>query len=207
MSPRKKGKKQKEQSPRRNDRRTEEAILRAAERLFGRHGFTSTTVHDIAKEAGINSALIFYYFESKEKLYILLVERQQERLIGKLCRVLEGEGSAKERLGAFISLSSKLVLTHVNVHKILMREALGFGEEHNLPLKRYFEDILSPIEKVIREGVKAKEFRAVDPGIAALSLVGILRAFFTQKLIMGRTYGREVINAAVLDLFLKGIQS
>src|SRR4029078_8177484 len=43
-------------------------ILEAAERLFGAHGYEGTSVRDIAQEAGVNLAMISYYFGSKEGL-------------------------------------------------------------------------------------------------------------------------------------------
>src|ERR1043166_6846658 len=43
-------------------------IVLAAERLFAEHGFEGTSVRDIAQEAGVNAAMISYYFGSKEKL-------------------------------------------------------------------------------------------------------------------------------------------
>ena len=48
---------------------TEEKILRAAETLFLRKGFAETKTRDIADKAGINLALLNYYYRSKEKLF------------------------------------------------------------------------------------------------------------------------------------------
>ncbi|HSU49009.1 MAG TPA: TetR family transcriptional regulator, partial [Segetibacter sp.] len=53
-------------------------IIATAERLFSNKGFDGTSVRDIADEAGVNIAMISYYFGSKEKLMEALFERRSE---------------------------------------------------------------------------------------------------------------------------------
>ena len=55
--------------PRRDARRTREAILAAAQEAFSLHGYSDTGVRDITAAAGVNPALVSRYFGSKEKLY------------------------------------------------------------------------------------------------------------------------------------------
>lgn len=60
---------------------TKEALLDAARRMFAERGFDRTTVRDIAKLAGVNQALLFRYFGSKEKLFKAVMNRAgQEQL-------------------------------------------------------------------------------------------------------------------------------
>jgi AcrR family transcriptional regulator len=51
-----------------------EKLLRTALELFARHDFTSITIKDIAREAGFTTALIYYYFDSKEHLFRAAIE-------------------------------------------------------------------------------------------------------------------------------------
>ena len=52
----------------------EENILFAAEKLFAKNGFGSTSTREICKEANVNISMISYYFGSKEKLYERIFE-------------------------------------------------------------------------------------------------------------------------------------
>jgi AcrR family transcriptional regulator len=54
---------------------TKEALLTAARRVFAQRGFDRTTVRDIAKLAGVNQALVFRYFGSKEELFRAVMNR------------------------------------------------------------------------------------------------------------------------------------
>ncbi|MEG1029825.1 MAG: helix-turn-helix domain-containing protein, partial [Brevundimonas sp.] len=47
---------------------TREAILNAAEDLFSKHGFYGVTIREVAREAGVDTALVHYYFGAKKEL-------------------------------------------------------------------------------------------------------------------------------------------
>lgn len=55
-----------------------ELILAKAEKLIALKGFTATSIREIAKEAGVNIAMISYYFGSKEKLLENLLQTRME---------------------------------------------------------------------------------------------------------------------------------
>lgn len=62
---------------------TEERIKEAARKLFTQKGFAATRTRDIAEEAGINLALLNYYFRSKQKLFdLIMMENFQEFIKG-----------------------------------------------------------------------------------------------------------------------------
>src|SRR5215469_9187736 len=67
-----------------SDNSKREHILVIAERLFGEKGFDGTSVRDIAQAAGVNLAMISYYFGSKEKLLEALVAYRSDYVFGIL---------------------------------------------------------------------------------------------------------------------------
>jgi len=90
---------------RRDAAATREALLGAARELFATRGFERTTVRDIAAAAGVNQALLFRYFGSKEELLgavlagrgrALLEESSAERLLGDLLRQMFAEKPTPE---------------------------------------------------------------------------------------------------------------
>src|SRR3546814_7833693 len=75
---------------------TEEKIKEAARKVFTRKGYAAARTRDIAEEAGINLALLNYYFRSKEKLFHqVMIERMQE-LFGVLIPVMNDTSTALE---------------------------------------------------------------------------------------------------------------
>ena len=82
------------------DRRRQ--IIRSASGLFARRGYRGTTTREIAKRAGINEALLFRHFPSKEKLYWTIIEEQcgSRGRRQKLDRILDQGGSDLEIFSA-----------------------------------------------------------------------------------------------------------
>ena len=67
---------------------TEEKILEAASEVFTKKGFAGTRTRDIAEKAGINLALLNYYFRSKEKLFEQVMKIKVVLLFGKIFPIL-----------------------------------------------------------------------------------------------------------------------
>jgi AcrR family transcriptional regulator len=61
---------------------TEQKIKEAAKKLFTQKGFAATRTRDIAEEAGINLALLNYYFRSKQKLFDLIMMENFQQFVG-----------------------------------------------------------------------------------------------------------------------------
>ncbi|SEL91123.1 TetR/AcrR family transcriptional regulator [Parapedobacter koreensis] len=78
------------------DLSTEEKIKEAARQVFTKKGYAATRTRDIAEEAGINLALLNYYFRSKEKLFEIVIMEKMQLLLGKIGPVLTDEKTTIE---------------------------------------------------------------------------------------------------------------
>ncbi|QDA58946.1 TetR/AcrR family transcriptional regulator [Hymenobacter jejuensis] len=87
------------------DTSTEERIKEAARKVFMQKGYAATRVRDIAEEAGINIALLNYYFRSKEKLFDLVMLEKVQQFAGELRQIMLDEATSLrekvERIAAF----------------------------------------------------------------------------------------------------------
>src|SRR5216684_17159 len=90
------------------DLSTEEKIKAAAKKLFTQKGFAATRTRDIAEEAGINLALLNYYFRSKEKLFdIIMMENFRQFIQGIAMNVFDEKTSIGEKI-------EKLVIAYID---------------------------------------------------------------------------------------------
>lgn len=80
-----------------SDLSTEEKIKQAARKVFTQKGYAATRTRDIAEEAGINLALLNYYFRSKEKLFEIVILEKMHLLLGKIAPVLMDESTSIEQ--------------------------------------------------------------------------------------------------------------
>src|ERR1700744_1384339 len=78
---------------------TEEKIKEAARKLFTQKGFSATRTRDIADEAGINLALLNYYFRSKQKLFdLVMMENFQEFIKGITVNFMDETMTFEQRI-------------------------------------------------------------------------------------------------------------
>src|ERR1700754_697375 len=75
----------------------EEKIKEAARKLFTQKGFAATRTRDIAEEAGLNLALLNYYFRSKQALFEIVMMEKLQQLFGNLYPILDEEITTLER--------------------------------------------------------------------------------------------------------------
>ncbi|NLI99835.1 MAG: TetR/AcrR family transcriptional regulator [Bacteroidales bacterium] len=90
---------------------TEQKIIEAASKLFSRKGFAATKTREIAEEAGINLALLNYYFGSKENLFKGVVKEKLRMLLEAMIPILSD---------AKVPLDQKIATIARNYTKLLL---------------------------------------------------------------------------------------
>src|SRR5688572_8380530 len=80
-----------------DDQSSEQKIKTAADTVFTKKGYAATRTRDIAEEAGINLALLNYYFRSKEKLFELIMMEKLTSFFGTIVPVLNDAGLSLEQ--------------------------------------------------------------------------------------------------------------
>lgn len=88
---------------------TENLILVAAREVFISKGFEGARMQEIADQAGINKALLHYYFRSKEKLFDAVFSEVASNLFPALKQVIEAELEMKEKITFFIKIYLKIL--------------------------------------------------------------------------------------------------
>src|SRR6516165_2709831 len=83
---------------------TRAAILAAAERLFARDGLAGARTDAIAAEAGVNKALLYYYFKSKESLYEAVIEEHLREFNEQALAILQDPGPPQALLLRYVEL-------------------------------------------------------------------------------------------------------
>lgn len=88
----------------RRDGETEQRILHAAHRVFMRTGTAGARTQEIAKEAGVNSALLHYYFRSKDRLSQAVFERAAKELFPAVLGILASEAPLAGKVRQVVEL-------------------------------------------------------------------------------------------------------
>jgi TetR/AcrR family transcriptional regulator len=187
-------------------------IAAAAEELFAARGFDGTAIRDIAGKAGVNGAMIHYYFGNKEGLYRAMLEGAASRVQALLIETTGGSGSTRERLARFVDAYAAYMLSQPNLARILYREMLTGAKHIRRIAQQYAATNYTMLRKVISDGVKRGELRAIDADLAPISLMGMVVIFqFLRPIIsvaLGKTeYDERFVTRVAthtIDLFLYG---
>jgi TetR/AcrR family transcriptional regulator len=153
-----------------------EAILRAAVGEFAEQGEAGARMDAIARAAGVNKALLHYYYGSKEGLYAAVLEQVFTGLLERYLEVLNGPGTPGERLlrhflAHFEHLASAGAFTRLMGHE-MMRARVGDPRSIARISEIAFKPLHARLTALVAEGVAAGELRAQDPTPAILALTG-----------------------------------
>lgn len=198
--------------PRVDDPEARVKIAAAAEELFAARGFDGAAIRDIAKNAGVNSAMIHYYFGNKEGLYRAMLEGAASSVRALLIETTSGSGSTRERLARFVDAYAAYMLSQPNLARILYREMLTGAKHIKHIAQQYAAANYTMLRTMISDGVKRGELRAIDAELAPISLMGMVVIFqFLRPIIaiaLGKTeYDERFVSrvaAHTIDLFLYG---
>jgi AcrR family transcriptional regulator len=150
-------------------------IMEAAEQFFAENGFDGTSVRDIAEKAGVNLAMISYYFGSKEKLMESLFRYRGESIKLQLESMIENkELTSLQKVYALIDGYIERIMKQQCFHKIMSRvqmvELHGITTQLIYELKRTNQEL---VKKLILEGQRNGEFKKnVDVPLMMATLVG-----------------------------------
>ncbi len=86
------------------DNSTEVAILQVARKVFTQKGLSGARMQDIADEAGVNKALLHYYFQSKEKLFALIFDQEFEKFFSSLAVIISSDLGLFEKIKQIVGL-------------------------------------------------------------------------------------------------------
>jgi TetR/AcrR family transcriptional regulator len=154
------------------------AILSAAERIFAEVGLEGARTDALAAAAGVNKALLYYYFKSKDDLYEAVLENHLQDFNRRAMEVLSREGSACSKLLDFVSMHFDVVSSRASFGRLWPRLMLSSGSVLERLMKKYSFPIKQRLIRLISQGIEQGELRDVDPGHAVISLVALTNFYF-----------------------------
>jgi len=135
-------------------------------------------MEEIARHAGINKALLHYYFRSKEKLYQVIFQREFKRVIGDLSASISPDLNTPQFLQSFISTYMERIRQNPHVIQFMLWEIRSGGEN----VKKILQEVFSSAEinftphrviERLKQAIKKGEIRRTDPHQLLLSIISL----------------------------------
>ena len=157
-------------------------ILDAALQEFSAHGLAGARTEQIAAAAGVNKALLYYYFQSKENLYVAALEMIAGKVRDRSMAVFLREASPGERVLRAALEHFDRILEQQEFQNLMQQEMMRLhkGESGALPIliRRVFAPLLAMYESMLREGMVSGELIQVDGMQIQLAMLGANVMYF-----------------------------
>ncbi|MGG7663252.1 TetR/AcrR family transcriptional regulator [Dyadobacter sp. BHUBP1] len=177
------------------DLSTEEKIKEAASLVFTKKGYGNARTRDIAEEAGINLALLNYYFRSKEKLFQIVMAERIDKLFGVLGPVLNDESTTlEEKLEKITESYINMLLEHPDLPIFVLSEIRNNPEQ----LSNRFQARKHLTESVfIKQLVERRS--DINPFHFLMNLLGMNLFPFVAKPVLQPILGNEDMYRQLME--------
>jgi TetR/AcrR family transcriptional regulator len=182
---------------------TRARILDAAIREFSSNGLAGARTEQIAEAAGVNKALLYYYFKGKEALYSAALESVAESVRVSSMAVLEGNGSAGERFLRSALNHFDRIHTNPGFQSLMQQEMIRLhrGEDNALkPLAdRVFRPLMERMQQVLEEGIVSGELIPADPSQIRYAALGANVFYFLSAPFIRMIQGTDPLERSALE--------
>jgi len=182
-------------------------ILTAARKVFAQHGFTASTLDQIAAEAGIAKGTIYLYFSSKDEILWAAIRSRMNALIEQATAEMQKVSTVKEKIRAWLRVRFAVLREDEDFLRVYYAE---FGQMCRLKgmyrdeFREMYRRGASVLTEALEEGIRNGELRPLPTLEIALALMNLARDMFAERLLdmYSSTVDQEKF---IFDLFWNGM--
>lgn len=176
-------------------KQTEEIILEAAEKLFLEQGFKETTTAQIAKAAGCNSALVHYYYRTKENLFAKIFSSKVGEYTQNLFAELDEKDSLEDLIRYAIETHWNFMTKNASLTLFIMKEILSQSDRTIFFIERHEEMRKQTVQKMDqlreRECVQGKNYAITSEELLTL-ILALDTSYFYPIVIKAKALGEQI---------------
>lgn len=187
-------------------------IINQAETLFAERGYEGTTMSEIADASELALATIYHCFQSKEDIFLTLVEKKMEEFLELIQEDVNLGKDASEKISRIIHAQLEYFDRNKKFFKILIFmnqfKIFSWINEQGAKgrIERQFMDYLTFVADIISDGKKEGIFGDFDPMDMSFSLFGMLHFLIYRWIIEGESRPISVVAKSAITVFLSGLQ-
>jgi AcrR family transcriptional regulator len=186
-----------------------ELLVTVARKLFLEHGYANVSMQAIAKEAGMTKGAPYYYFASKEALFLEVSRQVLQSLRDAVTTVFEGDGPLESRLGdalrVVVSSTSDDLSTWLIDLKLVLNPDDQLALVEGLLGSHELSDLFLPI---FREAQAGGDLNRVSPEVAARVFTRLVMSCMDECShwrLIGAPWDADLVIAESVDVFLRGV--
>ncbi|MEZ4293862.1 MAG: TetR/AcrR family transcriptional regulator [Polyangiaceae bacterium] len=187
-------------------------IVHAARARFLHDGVDGASLRKIAEEAGTSIGMVYYYFPTKDDLFLAVVEETYAVILQKIAAAIEGGAGTEDRLLRLYRVIGTLDETEATTVRLVVREALVSSDRLKRVIDRFERGHLMMIAQVLQEGMMEGRidtrlsFPVLFGATVAIGVVPqIMRRFAAGRLPPGPMKEGHTMEDELLDVLFHGI--
>jgi AcrR family transcriptional regulator len=189
-------------------------LIEAASQIMREGETIDLSLSELSLRAGLNSALVKYYFGNKNGLMLALLDRDMGNIVQSLGALIAKDMPPADKLRVHIGAVIDTYYAFPYLNRLLMRMVRDSAPAE---AARIADLYLKPISKVydtlITEGVKAGKFRKTDPQFFYFTVTGAADRFYSSRLVLQHCYNqdgfddhmRDAYREHTIDLIMRGL--
>jgi len=189
-------------------------LLDSARARFLVDGVDGASLRRIARDAGTNVGMVYYYFKTKDELFYAVVEEVYSALLSQIGALLEANTTLRDRLLAVALRVGEMTQDELDIVRIVVRESLVASERREHLLERFAEGHVGLILGALQQGVSSGELDPRHPApmllpvvAGALAIPQFLRRLVgaSSPLFLLALPSSEALAKASIDIILHGV--
>ena len=187
---------------------TAEKLLVAASELMIERSSIEISLSDIAQKSGVNAALVKYHFGNKDGLLLALLARDAATEVSNLeyllAQPIKPTAKLKLHIAGIIRAYHQFPYMNRLIHYLLHESSGAAADEVS---KFFVAPLLNFHRRLLAEGIKAGEFRNVDPVLFYTSLIGACDHLFFGRQAMSRATGVGPVTDEVCRQYIRHVEA
>jgi TetR/AcrR family transcriptional regulator, fatty acid metabolism regulator protein len=175
-------------------------LTRAAYKVVGQKGYYDFTIRDIAREAGLSTGLVHYYFKNKEDLLLNLLKEINKNMLVILNRSISTADDPREKLNIFMKQAFDLVENEKDYFYIVIDfwTQVNKNERMKRANIKLFKSYRDEVSKILKEGVDRGVFVKMDVEFTSAVIISIIQGLIIQYVIDNNAFNYEEFSKKVM---------
>jgi AcrR family transcriptional regulator len=180
-------------------------IIEASRNIFSRFGFRKTTMDEIAQSMGKGKSSIYYYFKSKEEIYVAVIEHEAEYLRQEVLKSISKVDNSADKLRCYVLTRMKTLRKVSNFYRAVHTKVASDYDFIETIRTKYDREEISLLQSILEEGVKKGVFRVKEPEIASIGIFTALKGLEIPMFWSNQKKDAENQLEELLNLLFYGI--